>query len=170
MPSARHPGAVAVERSLTAARASVIIPVVVLALAAVGAFAYATYVAADRARHIVDKPIPVGNNIGDFVAVIDLFLVGTTLLIAAIGLYELFLTSPAADRSPHLPAWLVIADLSDLKARVISMIVLVTAVTFVEAVVDTNRGHILDLGVAIGVVIVALTGYLRLGDARRGER
>ena len=38
----------------------------------------------------------------------------------------------------RLPGWLRMNDLNDLKARVISMIILVAAVTFVDVVVETD--------------------------------
>lgn len=157
-----------VERGLILARATVIVPVVVLALAALGAFVYATDVAVEAARHIVRHPVPARGNTGEFLAVVDLFLVGTTLLISAIGLYELFLKAPGT-RAAHLPPWLEITDLNDLKARVISMVVLVAAVTFVETIVKEGPAvRTLDTGVAIAVVVLALTAFVRLGETRRG--
>jgi uncharacterized membrane protein YqhA len=168
--SGAGPAQATVERGLIAARATVVVPVVLLALAALGAFLYATYVFGDSARRVVEHPVPVGNKVGLFLVVIDLSLVGTTLLIAAIGLYELFLTRRETEDASHLPNWLAIRDLNDLKARVISMIVLVAAVTFVEAIVDTGPGgRILDLGIAIAAVIVALTAFVRLSEPRRTD-
>ena len=59
-------------------------------------------------------------------------------------------------------------DLDDLKTRVISMVVLVVAVTFVEVLVGLGRAsEVLEVGVGAGAVIVALTLYVRLGDRSR---
>jgi uncharacterized membrane protein YqhA len=166
--SSPSPAEVAVERALTVARAIVLLPVAVLAIAALGAFVYGTYVFADSVRLIAEHPTPVGTHIGLFLRVTDLFLVGATLLIAAIAFYELFVRSPGTSESPHMPRWLQIDDLNDLKARVISMIVLVAAVTFVETLVDAGPGtQILDLGGGIAAVIVALTVFVRLGEGSR---
>ncbi len=163
-----RPSEDALERVLAATRAIVVLPVVVLALAALGAFVYGAYVFGDSVRVVADHPTPVGPHIGLFLRVIDLFLVGATLLIAAIAFYELFVRRPGASDSPHMPAWLRIHDLGDLKARVISMIVLVAAVTFVEVLVDEPSGaRILETGGAIAVVIVALTAFVRLGESGR---
>jgi uncharacterized membrane protein YqhA len=55
--------------------------------------------------------------------------------------------------------------LNDLKARVISMIILVAAVTFTDVAVE-SKGSGLDtfyLGAAVAVVIAALTAFLRYG-------
>jgi hypothetical protein len=97
----------------------------------------------------------------------DLFLVGATLMIAAFGLYELFITRIDPSRpGMRLPGWLRMNDLNDLKARVISMIILVAAVTFVDVVVETEPDGGLNtfyLGSGIAVVIAALTAFMRFG-------
>jgi uncharacterized membrane protein YqhA len=97
-----------------------------------------------------------------FLLDIDLFLIGATLLISAIGLYELFvgeITGPAVS----LPGWLDMRDLNDLKGRVLAMIVMVLAVSFTEAAVDSPQGmQLLELGGGVALVIVALTIFTRL--------
>jgi hypothetical protein len=56
-------------------------------------------------------------------------------------------------------------DLNDLKARVIAMIILVAAVSFVDTVVDFGPGlQTLYLGAGVALVIVALTLFLRFGS------
>jgi uncharacterized membrane protein YqhA len=61
-----------------------------------------------------------------------------------------------------MPAWLQMHDLNDLKGRVIGMIILVLAVSFVEVAVDNGNGRlVLELGGGIAVVTVALTAFLR---------
>lgn len=161
---------VVVERALGLARVLVIVPAVVLVLAAVGAFVYGTAVFVDSVRQIAEHPLPVGSNIGRFLLVIDLFLVGATLLIAAIGLYELFVGRLEGGGLSRLPAWLQMDDLNELKARVIAMVVLVVAVSFVETVVDVaNARRVLETGVGIGAVIVALTAFLRFSGGGHGD-
>ncbi|MDE3086946.1 MAG: YqhA family protein [Acidobacteriota bacterium] len=157
------------ETVLGGARFAVGIPVVTLLVGALGAFVYGVAYFVDSIRSIVDHPFPIGRNIGLFVVLIDLFLVGVTLLIAAVGLFELFLAPEAPRRGRALlPAWLVIRDLNDLKARVISMIVLVSAVSFVDVVVDFRGGRdVLYLGTGVAVVILALTVFVRVGG--KGE-
>ena len=56
---------------------------------------------------VVRHPLPVTDKISYFLVIIDLFLIGSTLLIAAIGLYELFV-SPGVPGGPgrsYLPGW-----------------------------------------------------------------
>lgn len=151
------------ERALVMTRGLVIIPVVVLVLAAIGAFVYGTDVFVDSVRRVVTDPLPVGSKIGLFLLVIDLFLIGATLLIAAIGFYELFLGPLDVGGSRRMPRWLQMHDLNELKARVIAMVVLVAAVSFVEVVVDQESGRrILETGGGVALVIAALTAFLRL--------
>lgn len=156
------------EQGLVTARFLVVVPVVFLVLSSLGAFAYGAYVFADGIGRVVPHPVPVGDKIGLFLLIIDLFLIGATLLIAAIGFYELFVHRLGSER---MPAWLAMTDLNDLKARVISMIVLVVAVSFVELVVDEVRTglEVLEIGGGIGAVIVSLTAYLRFGSHRRSD-
>ncbi len=155
----------ALERGLAASRLFVLIPVLVLTLAALGAFVYAAYVSVDSARRIVERPTPVGDKVGLFLLVVDLFLIGATLLITAVGFYELFLNRRSAASATHLPSWLAIGDLNDLKARVIGMVVLVAAVSYVESIVDVHSSTAaLDTGLGIAVVVLALTLFLRLGE------
>jgi uncharacterized membrane protein YqhA len=143
------------------------VPVVVLVLSAIAAFAYGTDVFVNAFREVVRHPLPVADKIGYFLVIIDLFLIGATLLIAAIGLYELFVSPGGARQAVRqLPGWLEMRDLNDLKVRVIAMGVLVSATTFVEVVVDqASTGlEILEVGGGVAVVIVALTAFIRYGD------
>lgn len=160
-----------VEKALVGSLALVMIPVVFLILAAFGAFLYGAVVFVDSARKIIEHPFPVGNKVGLFLLDIDLFLIGATLLIAAIGFYELFVGRVSASGGSRLPVWLQLHDLNDLKARVISMIILVAAVSFVEVAVDFPGGlQVLQLGGGIAVVIVALTLFVRFGSHTNGEK
>ena len=92
-------------------------------------------------------------------------------MIAGFGLYELFITRiDAPDPGKRLPGWLRMHDLNDLKARVISMIILVAAVTFTDVAVESKGGALntLYLGAAVAVVIAALTAFLRFGKVDGG--
>lgn len=90
------------------------------------------------------------------IQVIDLFLLATVLYIVAIGLYELFI-------NPNLPVlpWLVVTNLDELKAKLLGVVTVLLAVTFLSSVVtwDSKTNTILALGVAVGLVLFAL-GYL----------
>jgi len=153
------------EQSLGLAQLTVLLPVVILLLSGIGAFIYGTAVAIHSVIEIAHHPFAV-HNLRVFLTEIDTFLIGATLIIAAFGLYELFVAriEPASLRLP-LPRWLEMTDLNDLKARVISMIILVVAVSFVDVLLEFRQAtlEILYLGVGVAVFIIALTVYLRFG-------
>lgn len=159
------------ETFLSLSRMVVAIPIVALVLLAVTAFVYGVAVFINGLTEVVAHPFPVGNKIGIFLLDIDLFLIGATLLIAAIGFYELFFDRVGTAGGSRMPPWLRMHDLDDLKARVIAMTVLILAVSFVETVVDAAAGlEVLELGGGIALAIGALTAFVRLGGGRvRGE-
>jgi len=89
------------------------------------------------------------------VTMIDLFLLGTVLYIVAIGLYELFV-----DPGLPMPGWLRITTLDDLKERLLGVVGVLLAVTFLgSAVTWDGSANILALGLAVGVVlgVISLT-------------
>jgi uncharacterized membrane protein YqhA len=151
------------EQALSLSRLVAVVPVIVLLLAAISSFAYGTDVFFRSVAHVVDDPQLTSHTLGYLLLLTDLFLVGATLMIAAFGFYDLFITRiDAASSSLRLPGWLRMNDLNDLKARVISMIILVAGVTFVDVAVDSQGGlDTLYLGAAVALVIAALTAFLR---------
>jgi uncharacterized membrane protein YqhA len=91
----------------------------------------------------------------ELVTIIDLFLLGTVLYIVAVGLYELFV-----DPGLPMPAWLRITTLDDLKERLLGVVVVLLAVTFLgSAVTWDGNTNILPFGLAIATVlgVVSLT-------------
>ena len=97
------------------------------------------------------------------IQVVDLFLLGTVLYIVAVGLYELFIDASL----PVLP-WLVVTSLDDLKARLIGVIAVLLAVTFLANVVTWDGSiTIVAMGVAVGLVLFALGYLLYLTDRSR---
>jgi uncharacterized membrane protein YqhA len=151
------------ERVLIASLRLTVIPIAVLILAGFGAFAYGIAVFIHSIDSVVSHPFPVGHQVGYFLLDIDLFLIGVTLLISGVGLYELFIREIPDDQAASLPTWLQIRDLNDLKGRVIAMIILVLSVSFVETAVDSPDGRqLLELGGGVALVIVALTVFMRL--------
>src|SRR5215471_7085445 len=126
------------ERVLTASRLLVLIPVVFLLLDAAGSFIYGTDIFVRTASDVISEPAKIGGRLGIFLIVMDTFLVGATLMIAAFGFYELFVIKGEPSSSLWLPKWLRMRDLEDLKARVVSMLILVAAITFVDRTVESQ--------------------------------
>jgi uncharacterized membrane protein YqhA len=87
---------------------------------------------------------------------VDVFLLGTIFYIIALGLYELFI-----DDQVKVPTWLEIHTLDDLKERLIGVVIIVMGVFFLEKIVTWKEQiDLFQLGIAIAVVIAALTYFL----------
>ena len=85
----------------------------------------------------------------------DATLIAAALLIIGIGLYGLFV-----GRLERLPPWLDITSLNDLKDKLISVVVVVTAVDFFTNLVEWEGGtDILILGGAAALVILSLAAF-----------
>ena len=153
------------ERLLTTSRLLAIIPVIFLLLDAAGSFLYGSDILLRTATGDVKEPAHIGGRLGLFLVVMDTYLVGATLMIAAFGFYELFVIKNDQDSHRYwLPGWLKARDLDDLKARVVSMLILVAAITFIDRLVESHdEASVLYLGAGIALVIVALTLFLRYG-------
>jgi uncharacterized membrane protein YqhA len=97
----------------------------------------------------------------DSIELVDFCLLATALYIVGIGLYELFIGHA------RLPTWLRIVSLDDLKDRLINVVVVILAVSFLSQVATWDGvTNLLPFGASIGAVIFALTafGLLRLGQ------
>ena len=163
-PNQRTPLTAGFDWILLVVRGLTVVPVVVLLLSALGAFAYGAALFVHSADDVISHPFPVRHNLGLFLVEVDLFLIGATLMITAIGFFELFL-SPGNVGRPLLPGWLIVRDLNDLKSRIISMLILVAAVAFVDEVVNFDGGKdVLYLGGGIALVILALSVFQRFGS------
>ncbi len=102
-----------------------------------------------------------------FIQLVDIFLLGTVIYIIALGLYELFV-----DDDLPMPKWLHIKTLDDLKEKMVGVVIVLLAVTFLSQATDWHGDKsIIYLGVAVALVIAALvlsTTFSRIGD--HGEK
>ena len=100
-----------------------------------------------------------------FVELTDVFLLGTVLAIVAFGLYQLFL-----DPGLPVPNWLRIDDLDQLTMKVMEVVGLLLGVTFLAFAVEFRlRASVLEFGIAIAVVILALCALLLVSHRVRGD-
>ena len=91
-----------------------------------------------------------------FIEIFDLFLLGTVMLIMALSLYELFF-----DSDLKLPARLEIRTFEDLKSNLVTVVIVVMAVTFLGQIVSWNgEADLFSFGLAVALVIAALNFYL----------
>ncbi len=89
---------------------------------------------------------------------IDVFLIAVVAYITSIGLYSLFVDSTAP-----APKWLMIRNLDDLKTQLVSVVIAVLAVLFLQEMVErAGETDLLPLALAIGAMIVALTLFLKV--------
>ena len=97
----------------------------------------------------------------EMLSIIDLALLGIVFFVISLGVYQLFID----DQLP-LPSWLRIDDLDDLKGKLVSVVVTLLGVYFLEIVVTGNGGtEILAAGLGIGAVVAALSIFA--GGLRR---
>jgi uncharacterized membrane protein YqhA len=95
--------------------------------------------------------------IGETIALIDMFLLGTVLFITAAGLYQLFV-----DVRVPLPGWLTIQSLDDLKSLLTGVIIVALLVAFLgSAVTWTSGTDIIALGLAVAAVVIAANVSMR---------
>ncbi len=146
-----------VRRLLGSSRYFIIVAVVGSFLASATALLYgglATFVIVIRTFRTLDFSTTGAKVLSvDLVTMIDLFLIGTVLYIVAVGLYELFI-----DPGLPMPRWLKITTLDDLKERLLGVVGVLLAVTFLgNAVTWTGSTDILSLGIAVAAVLGVVT-------------
>ncbi|MEP6900939.1 MAG: YqhA family protein [Actinomycetota bacterium] len=85
---------------------------------------------------------------------LDSFLIATALIVIAIALYELFIGEL------EVPDWMLVKDLTELKAKFTFVIIPVMAVKFVQKILKyDNAADVLYYGTAISLVAIALTVF-----------
>jgi uncharacterized membrane protein YqhA len=85
---------------------------------------------------------------------LDTFLVATAMMVIAVSLYELFIGSL------EVPDWMLVRNLSELKAKFTFVIIPVMSVKFLQRLLSgENALDTLYLGVAVGVVAAALAAF-----------
>ncbi|MGC4190924.1 MAG: YqhA family protein [Thermomicrobiales bacterium] len=83
----------------------------------------------------------------------DIFLLGMVLYVVALGMYQLFI-----DRWIPVPSWMRVENLQQLKSHLISVIVVLMAVSFLADLVEFESGKdILFEGAAIALVAASLS-------------
>lgn len=85
---------------------------------------------------------------------LDTFLVATAMLVIAVSLYELFIGAL------EVPDWMLVRNLSELKAKFTFVIIPVMAVKFLQKLLSGESAlDTLYFGGAVGAVAVALAAF-----------
>lgn len=85
---------------------------------------------------------------------LDTFLVATAMMVIAVSLYELFIGAL------EVPDWMLVRNLSELKAKFTFVIIPVMAVKFLQKLLSGESAlETLYFGVAVGAVAVALAAF-----------
>lgn len=103
----------------------------------------------DTATWTTSKPI------AQALQVVDVLLVGTTILVVASGLWELFVSDI------ELPEWLAVASLRDLETKIADLVVIVVAIKYVERFIA--GGDALDLLYEAAAILLVGSVLLALG-------
>ena len=101
----------------------------------------------------------------DTMTVVDLFLLSFSVLIASVGIYELFVGV-----LPNMPDWLRMEDLESLKGVLVKTVIVVLGISFMgRAVTWEGEESLLYYGLAIGAVVVALSFFLSVKSEAGGK-
>jgi uncharacterized membrane protein YqhA len=146
---------------MASSRYIIFIAVVGTFVASVALIAYEAIVVAEAVFGVIREGSAISPKAAKVLAVglveaLDVFLIAIVAYIISLGLYVLFI-----DDTLPLPRWLEIHDLEDLKEHLLSVVVAVLAILFLrEAVARAGDLDLLQLGIAVAVMIAALTIFL----------
>lgn len=110
------------------------------------------------------------NSVTHVVEIVDGYLLGTVLLIFALGLYELFISRiDKAEKSETASRVLIIHSLDDLKGRLAKVILMILIVKYFEHAVSMGFNSPVDLlYLAGGIALIGLSLYLTHERDRHG--
>lgn len=102
------------------------------------------------------------NAVTHVVEIVDGYLLGTVLLIFALGLYELFISRiEQAEKSETASSVLIINSLDDLKSRLAKVILMILIVKYFEHAVSMEFASPMDLlFLAGGIALIGLALFL----------
>jgi uncharacterized membrane protein YqhA len=151
-------------RVLSATRYLVLLGVVACALGAllcfIGALAQLVLVAA-QALSGLDTASEIKALTVNEIFLADVSLIATALFLVAVGLYELFISKI------DFPVGVTVSSLDDLKDKLLGVIVVALAVTFLAQITTWDgKTDLLSYGVSIALVVLALGvfTYVRRGS------
>ncbi|HXH71914.1 MAG TPA: YqhA family protein [Mariprofundaceae bacterium] len=99
--------------------------------------------------------------VGQIISAVDDFLLGTVLLIFALGMYELFISKiDIAEQDANASNILLIHSLDDLKDRLVKVVLMILVVAFFKNVLHVTFDNPLNiLYMGGGILLVSLATY-----------
>ena len=141
------------KKLLSNSRYLVIVPVLGLLVSSIALMGTGGYKIVKIVIGIANGELDTKLSMLGFLETADLFLLAVALYLIALGLYDLFI-----DPDIEMPEWLTIRDLTDLKKKLLEVVVMILAVVFLGKVVNWTGGiDVFYLGAGIALVIAALT-------------
>ncbi|MDH5184436.1 MAG: YqhA family protein [Gammaproteobacteria bacterium] len=160
------------ESALWDSRFVVLSGVVTSLLSALAMFYITTIDAVIMVSHLAEYASPAldtvaraelrSSTVAHVVEIVDGYLLGTVLLIFALGMYELFISKiDKAEKSETSSNVLMIHSLDDLKGRLAKVILMIMIVKFFEHAIDMPFNSPMDLLMfAGGIALIGLSLYL----------
>lgn len=140
--------------------------VIGVTLLSIGVFLYSFYEIFKVVKSILSDYPNEGEIILKALKAIDLVLLGVIFFIIGTGLFELFIKP-----IDNLPDWFHMENIDQLKAMLIKVIIVVMGVSFTGRIVTWDgETDLLGYGIGLGVVIFALSFFLRVKIAEEGKK
>lgn len=93
---------------------------------------------------------------------LDSFLVAVALIVIAVSLYELFIGEL------EVPDWMLVRDLSELKAKFSFVVIPILAVKFLQKLLGSeNALELLYFGIAVALVITSLSVFTFISEKEK---
>ena len=152
----------AVEEALWQSRLLVLFAVFSSLVASAALFIVGTYIIFSTILDVSSASINPKNVyklvVSLIITAMDIYLIGTVLLIFALGLYDLFVKPIEKMKSSKI---LSIPSLDDLKSKLLKVVVIVLVVTYFKYALDYEYKTLVELMfLAGGTVLVAISAYL----------
>jgi uncharacterized membrane protein YqhA len=154
-------------RALWAVRYAIVVPVIVVALTAIGVIIITTAAAAHLAGQVAAAVTGDGGAgrfqpLGSVLSVLEGYLLAAILIIFAVGLYELFIARVGEAPGPaRAPSALSIHSVEELKERLGRVVLLGLVVEFFRQALRLGYTSPLDLlYMAGGIVLVGAALYI----------
>jgi len=160
-------GIVSMARVLSATRYVVLLGVIACALGAllcfIGALAQLALVAAHTFTGL-DTVSEIKALTVNEIFLADVSLIATALFLVAVGLYELFISKI------DFPVGVTVTSLDDLKDKLLGVIVVALAVTFLAQITTWDgKTDLLSYGLSIALVILALGAFTFFRRNKAGD-